>query len=901
MAWFHEARAALTAIFRRHRQEAELAEEMQFHLEMEAAHRQQHAGDEAGAAQREARRAFGSVERHKDDVRDERGAMAWDQVRRDVGLSLRSLRRRAGFTSLVVATLGLGIGATTTLFGVANAVLLKPLPYANPEGIAVLWSAWTGYDQTWLSWDEYEVWDAEIPAFTDVALFTDGTITLTAGDVPERIRYGSVGAGLFPILGVAPMYGRNFTEAEDQPNGDRVIMLSHALWEQRFNADPSIVGTAIQVDGSAATVIGIMPPGFRLPLDFGRDGPTLAWMPNATDAVSQGATPGVAFNGVGGGSHGWYGVARLAPGATLDAANQQLADKVAQLTRDGAYLETRHHRTFAVGVTEQVTGRIRPVLLITMGAVVLLLLIACANVAALLLVRGEHRRRELAVRVALGAGSARLSRLLLTESTLLAIAGGAVGIGLASLGAAGARRFAPAAFPRIAETEVDATMIAVAVVATVVTALLAGVFPALHSAHVAPASDLKEGGKGATVGGARLRWRQGLVTTEIALAVVLVIGAGLMVRTVRHLLAVDRGFDGRGVLSMQVSTPSTWYADSIQVSAFWAELTRQVGELPRVTAVGAVRQIPLASEMGDWGLRVEGYSPPPNVGAPGDWQVVTPGYFETMGLRLREGRFLDARDDMQGPLAMVVNKSFVKAYIADRPPLGTRVQIGSNQPNRPAYTIVGVVDDVRHNGLTRNVKPQFYATLAQFATAPGSTRRSMHLVLRVDGNPRALITPIRQIIRTIDPRLPVSEIQVWDDVLAAAMAEQAFAMRILSLFGTLALGLALLGVFGVVSQVVMQRQHEFGIRAALGATPFTVMRLSLGTGLRQVMLGLTAGVAVALLSTRLLQQLLHGVGASDPLTFAAVALLTALATLLASVIPAWRVARRSPSTVLFEG
>ncbi|MBK8247350.1 MAG: ABC transporter permease [Gemmatimonadetes bacterium] len=901
MAWHHELRAALAAIFRRRRQESELADEVRFHLEMEAEHRQAVLGEDRAAARRAAARAFGGVERHKEDVRDERGAPQWEHWRRDIAISLRSLRLRPAFTTLVVATLALGIGATTTLFGVANAVLLRPLPYAQPDAIAVLWSAWKGFDQTWLSWDEYEAWDTDIPAFDEVALFSDGNLTLTAGDVPERIRFASVSARLFPILGVAPLYGRNFTPSEDRPNGERVIMLSYTLWERLFNADPAIVGQTIQVDGSAATVVGVMPQGFKLPLDFGRDGPTLAWMPNATDAASEGAAPGPAFNGTGGGSHGWYGVARLAPGATIDLANRQLAARVAQLKVEGVYVEEQQFRAFAVGVTDQVTGRIRPVLLITLGAVVLLLLIACANVAALLLVRGEHRRRELAVRVALGAGAARLNRLLLTESTLLALLGGLLGLGVAALGAAGARRFAPAAFPRVADTEVDATMVAVALLVTMVTAVLAGIFPALHSARVAPSADLRDGGKGMTASGARLRWRQGLVTMEIALAVVLVVGAGLMVRTVRNLLAVDRGFDGRGVLSMQVSTPSSWYGDSIQVASFWRELTRQVAELPGVRSAGAVRQIPLASEMGDWGLQVEGYTPPPNQGTPGDWQVVTPGYFETMGLRLREGRFLDARDDMEGPLAMVVNQAFVRAYLTNRTALGTRVQIGGNARGRPPYAIVGVVDDVRHNGLTRAVKPQFYATLAQFALSPGSTRRSMHLVLRAAGDPTDLVGPARQVIRGIDPRLPVSEVQAWDDVLAAALAEQAFAMRLLSLFGVLSLGLALLGVFGVVAQVVAQRRHEFGIRAALGATPLTLVRLSLGTGLRQVLLGLAVGVAAALLATRLLGQLLHGVGAADPLTFATVAALTAVATLAASLLPAWRVARQAPSTVLFEG
>lgn len=898
MAWYHELRAAVVAVFRRTKQEEELDEEMRFHLEMESAMRRDQ-GLTTELAAREAARGFGSLARYKDDVRDERGSLWWDQLRRDMALSLRSALRRPAFAALVVGTLALGVGATTTLIGVVRAVLIAPLPYQNPDGVAVIWSAWRGFDQTWLSWDEYEAWDADIRSFADVGLFTDGSLTLTDGDSPERIRFGQVGATVFPILGVTPTLGRNFSSAEDAPNGDRVIILSHDLWERRFSADPALIGRTIAVNGSGATVIGVMPPDFKLPLDFGGDGPTLAWMPLATDAAAEGATPGPAFNADGGGSHNYFAVARLATGATIASANRDLTAKVAELRRAGIYPEGMQFRAFAVSVDDQVTGRIRPVLLITMGAVVLLLLIACANVAALLLVRGEHRRRELAVRVALGAGRARLTRLLLTESMVLALLGGGGGIVLAVAGAAAVRRLAPAALPRIGDTRVDLLVLLCAVAVTVITALLAGMLPALHAARVDPAGELKEGGRSATAGGARLRWRQTLVTSEIALAVVLVAGAGLMVRTVRSLVSIDRGFDGRGVLTMHISTPSTWYTDSMQVANFWQQLTARVAALPEVISVGGARQLPLGSEMGDWGLRVEGYQPPPNQGAPGDWQVVLPGYFETMGLRLVQGRFLDARDDMAAPPAMVVNTTLVKAYLGDRPALGNRVRIGGN-PGAPWYTIVGVVDDVRHNGLTTTVKPQFYATLAHFALSPGNTRRSMHLVVRSSGDARTLVEPIRRQIRELDPRLPVSDVRLMDAVIDGSIAEQRFAMRLLSVFGLLALGLAAVGVFGVVSQVVAQRSHEFGIRAALGAAPGAVVAMSLGSGLRQVAVGLAIGLVVAAGAGRLLGALLHGVGSADPLTLVTVALVAALATVAASAVPAWRAARRSPAAVLFD-
>ncbi len=530
---------------------------------------------------------------------------------------------------------------------------------------------------------------------------------------------------------------------------------------------------------------------------------------------------------------------------------------MAELEQFGYMAKVGFH-AFVVPMDEQITGRVKPVLLVVFGAVVLVLLIACANVAGLLLVRGETRRRELAVRVALGAGDKRLARLLVTESAVLATFGAVAGIALATLTVRLLRANAPPGLPRLAETSIDWSVLAFALVVACVTALLTGILPLAHARRIAPAGELREGGRGATSGRARLRWRQTLVAAEIALAVVLVAGAGLMIRTVSNLLSIDPGFRADGVLTMRVSTPSIWYPDSLRVVAFWDDVQRRVSALPGVKRVAAVRLLPLATEMGDWGLTIPGYTPPPNQGAPGDWQVVTPGYFETMGLTLREGRAFTTGDDMGAPLAMIVNRAFEQQYFAGRQALGGRVRINSRDTTR-WYTVVGVADDVHHNALVGTVKPQFYATLAQFASAPGSTRRTMSLVVRTDGDPKALIASVRAAVRAVDPRLAVSEVRTMRDIVDAAIGGQRFAMQTLGVFGLVALLLSAIGIFGIVSQVVASRFHEFGIRAALGATPNDLMAIGLRSGLRQAMTGLAIGVVSALLLTRVLRTLLQGV------------------------------------------
>lgn len=893
MAWYHEIASSLAALFRRRHQDSEMEEEMRFHLDMEA-RRHVESGMAEADARRRARRDFGGVEVHKDDVRDERGASPFFDALSDLRFALRSLRHRPGLTTAATVTLALGIGATATVFGVVKRVLLTPLPYDHPERVVAVWSAWKGFDQTWLSYDEWEGWKARVAAFADIALYSDGAATLD-GDSPERVRSAAVQASLFPILGVRLDRGRGFTADEDRPGGPNVAVLSYELWERRFGGDPSVVGRKIQVSGSDRLIVGVMPAGFQLPLDYSAGERTDIYFPLATDANNQGAVPGPAFP-KGGASHGFYAVARLAPGATAATANAQLRALVAELEQFG-YMSTVGFHAFVVPIDEQITGRVRPVLLVVLGAVVLVLLIACANVAGLLLVRGEARRRELAVRVALGAGTKRLARLLITESAVLAALGGALGVTFAWVAVRLLRSNAPAGLPRLTETSIDWVVLVVALFVSVLTALLTGVLPLAHATHLALSGELREGGRGATAGRARLRWRQALVALEIALAVVLVAGAGLMIRTVRNLLTIDPGFRSDGVLTMRISTPAVFYPDSIRVAAFWDDVQRRVAALPGVRQVAAVRLLPLATEMGDWGLTVQGYTPPPNQGTPGDWQVVTPGYFETMGLALREGRAFTTSDAINAPLAMIVNRTFERQYFGGRRALGGRVRIGGSDTTK-WYTIVGVVDDVHHNALVGTVKPQFYATLAQFAVAPGNTRRSMSLVVRTDRDPQSLIAPVRAVVRAVDPRLPVSEVRTMRDIVDAAIGGQRFAMGTLGVFGLVALLLSAIGIFGIVSQVVASRLHEFGIRAALGATPRDLMAIALRSGVRQAVTGVVIGIAAALMLTRVLRTLLQGVSPTDPLTFGAVVAVTGLVAVIASIAPARRAARIDPNAVL---
>ncbi len=811
------------------------------------------------------------------------------QLPQDLRFALRQLVRTPGFALLVILTLALGIGANTALFSVVKAVLLEPLPYRDPGSLAMIWSQWTGFPKTWVSVQEYHGYRENLRSFSDLALFGTLEVSITDGDTPERVAAAGTTANIFSVLGVTPVHGRTYTAEEAEGDGASVVVLGHALWQRRYGGDPSAVGRSISVNGEPMTIIGVMPPGFRLPLDFATDGPTEIWAPQPL--------PLPADLPYGGGSHGSYVVGRLAPGITPDRAEAELDTYIARLNADSAYPPDWNFRALFIPVDAEVAGGVRPALLVLLGAVGLVLLIACANVANLLLVRGEDRRREIAVRAAVGAGRSRIVRQLLTENVLLAAIGGGLGLWIAVLALDAFVAAAPESLPRIREVTVDATVLAFTAAVAIFTALLFGLAPALQAAGTDAGGTLREGGRGSTVGRSRLRARYGLVTAEIALAVVLAIGAGLMLRTFRGLTSIEPGFESANVMTMRLAPPSAFYPDEPAVQGFYDELLRRVRALPGVEHAGLIRVLPIESEIGDSCISVQGYTPPPHTCAPADWQAASDGYFEAMRYQLVAGRFLEPGDRRDSRQVIVVNEAFVRKYIPQGDPIGHQVTFAFGD-SVPAQSIVGVVADARHNGITGEVKPTFYRPHAQWAVSTGFPQRTMTLVVRTAGDERAVTNPIRQIIRDLDPRLPVSRVQSMQDVMAEALAQPRFTMQLLLAFGGLALGLALIGIYGVVSYAVAARRHEMGIRLALGAVPSGIVWLALRRGLGQAAIGVGAGLVGAGFAARALAGLVYQVGTLDALTYVSVALVAVFATTAASWWPARRAAHADPLSAL---
>ncbi|MGH7571211.1 MAG: ABC transporter permease [Gemmatimonadota bacterium] len=814
-----------------------------------------------------------------------------DALLQDLRYAFRSLRKSPGFTAVAVLTLALGIGATTAIFSVIDGVLLEPLPYAAPERTVMLWSSWKDFPQTWVSYDEFEAYRDEVGAFEEIGLWYGGlSATVEGRGEAERVPAVAVTRNLFRILGVETALGRAFLPEEDVPGNDAAVILGYDLWQRRFGGDPSIVGRPALINGTERLVVGVLPAGFRMPVDYGAGEPTEAWFPLAAQAEDYEAVAGpeIAF---GGGAHTFYAVARLAPGATVEQANAELGALTARLAAQGVYPADWGFQATAIPLPEEVTGTIRPVLLVLLGAVALVLLIACANVAGLLLVRGEVRRREIGIRAALGAGRGRLAWQFLTESVLLSLVGGAIGVWLAWLGVQAVRAVAPESLPRIDEIGVDGVVLAFATIASLATAVLTGELPALRAAGMDPSKSLKDG-QAATPGSGRLRTRHALVALQIALAVVLVIGAGLTIRSVRNLLAIDPGFSGEDVLTMQVSLPSARYPDAAEVAAFYAELQPGIAELPGVEAAGAVRVLPLATDIGDMGVHVPGHQHEPGDPTAAEWQVATPGFFEAMGTELLAGRFIDERDHADAPLVLVINRSFADKYFAGRDPLGRPVVIGGG----PAWSVIGVVEDTRHNGLTGPVRPRFYAPHAQLPS--GFEQRTMSLVIKANRDPTSLIQPVRGAIRRMDPRLAISDVRLMEKIVGESVAGPRFAMLLLAAFAGLALVLGAVGIYGVIAYAVSQRTREIGVRIALGAGKGRVLSLIVRQGLAIALVGIVIGLAAAFMATRVLGSVLYGVSATDPITFAGVTLMLALVALLASWIPARRAARVDPMVAL---
>ena len=639
------------------------------------------------------------------------------------------------------------------------------------------------------------------------------------------------------------------------------------------------------MDGVPREVVGIAPPAFQLPTDYGEDAsePTALYLPSPSTREADRE------------SHSWYAAAELRPGATVAQANAELRSLVEGLEREGLYPVAMRFRPFALGVKDEITGPTRPALLLLAGATLLLLLIACSNVAGLLLARAEGRQREMAVRASLGASGLRLTAQLLAESAVIAVPGLLLGLALAEALVRVLAATGLLVAPRAEAVHLDLRAAAVAMALCALTTVLFTLAPALRLFDPRLAGAVREGAA-ATAGRATLRLRSSLVVAQVALCVVLLLGAGLLLRSLHALTRVDLGFRPEGVLTLRLSLPEAGYRQPEEVTQLYARLLERVRALPGVTQAGVIRSLPLAAQIGDAGLMVEGYVPPPGTHAKGDWQVASEGAVEALGERLRQGRLFAVSDTAAGQQVALVNETMARTYWPGQEVLGKRFRIGG--PDRPWVTVVGVVGDVRHNGLRAPIKEKFYRPHAQFHLSWGSALRAMTLVVRTTSDPRALLAPVRDVVRELDPSLPLAAVRPLTEVVGDALATARLAGTLVGLFAAMALVLATVGLFGVLAWLVSRRTREIGVRLALGADPSGVRRLVRGQGLRIGALGLLAGLMLAVIGRRLVSSLLVEVEAHDPATAAAALLLLFLATWLASDLPARRASRVDPARAL---
>ena len=811
----------------------------------------------------------------------------FETVIQDIRFGSRSLRRNPAFAAVAILTLALGIGANAAIFSVVNTVLLRPLPWGEPGRAVMIWSKWTAFDKTWVATGEVVDYRRRAKTLSEVAAWAEGQVNLTGDGDPERVSSGSVSANLFSTLGVRAMVGRTFSAAEDVRNGPNVVVLSHALWSRRYAADPGIVGRTIQINGNACEVTGVMPPGFVLPTDYQNPEPSQLWLPLQMDPASTDH-----------GSHGLYAAARLQPGASVRQAADELHGIAVAMTDEGLYPRQMQFDTVVLSLTDEVVGNVRRAIWLLFGAVGFLLLIACANVANLLLARAEGRQREIAVRAALGASRLRVMRQLLTESLLLTGIATTVGLALAFAGVRFVGWWNPANVPRVADVAVNLRVLLFTAGVAVVTSLVFSLAPAVRALRVDLTDSLKDGAQGASSGGGRQRYRHALVVIEMALAVVLLVGAGLMLRSLWALQRVHLGFDPSQVLTMRLSLPVASYQTPEQVVDFYSRLLDRVRAVPGVRTAGAVRALPLGSTIGDFGVRVEGFTPAPGTGAKGDWQIASAGYLEAIGERVIRGRSITPDDKTDAMLVALINEEMARRYWAGRDPIGGRFQIGGGAQNRPFITVVGIVADVRHNGITQAVKEKFYVPHPQWHTSVGNAIRTMTLVMKAHGDPQALASPVRQIIRELDAKLPVAEVRTMDEVVAATLSAPRFTGILLGVFAALALALSAIGIYGVLSYVVSRRTREIGIRVAIGAGRGQVLRLVLGSGVGLALVGIFVGLAAAALLSRVITTLLHDVQPGDPATYATVAGVLTVVAIVASLVPAWRATRVDPVKAL---
>ena len=820
----------------------------------------------------------------------------------DLRFAVRQLLKNPGFTLVAVLTLALGIGANTAIFSVVSSVLLRSLPFKDPDRLVLVWerNVKKGYEMNHVGVATFLDWKAQNNSFESMATFgIDEGLSLTGDHEPEVVTAVPVSANLFEVLGVNPILGRTFRVEEETPGRDQVVILGHGLWQRRFGSDPNLVGKTILLDGRSYVVIGIMPPGFVFPgmtgvlYGFFFSKPADVWVPLALPAELLSNR----------GNHLLEVVARLKPDVNLSRAGAEM-DAIMQRISQANPAEIMGDHAKVIPLREQSVGTVRSGLLVLLGAVAFVLLIACANVANLLLARAASRQREIAIRIALGAGRLQVIRQLLTESLLLALLGGALGTLFALwstdlfVGTVGDT--IALTTPGWTDIRIDRGVLGFTLLISLATGLIFGLMPALQSATPNPNESLKEGERGSTEGFQRHRLRSLLVVTQIALAMMLLTGAALMLQSFLRLQGVNPGFDVNRVITMQLNLPESRYTNQQQRAAFFHRFTERCRLLPGVQFASATSQLPLSSDVGNTTIEVVGRPPLP----PGQWDVtdfisVTPEYLGAMQIRLYAGRFINEHDTEESPPVCVINQTTAHRYFGKEDPTGKKLKLGVNN-----FTpeIVGVVRDVRQHGLDfdslspqiqKLMSSQVYVPYAQTALWP-----KMTVVVRTSSAPMGLATALRAEVRALDKDLPVSKVRTMETVRGDSIAQPRFRALLIVLFGALALTLATIGIYGVMAYSVARRTHEIGLRMALGAQNTDVLKLVLRQGIRLAVTGLLIGLAGAFALTRLISGLLYGVSATDPLTFAIVPALLFAVALLACWIPARRATRVHPMEAL---
>jgi putative ABC transport system permease protein len=803
-------------------------------------------------------------------------------LRQDLRYGLRTLAKNPAFTSIAIVALALGIGANSAIFSVVDAVLLRPLPFKKPEQLVMLWENAThlGFPKNTPSPANFLDWQKQAGAFTGMAAMVERSFNLTGVGEPERLDGRRVSANLFDLLGVRAVLGRTFVPDDDRP-GSHVVLLSYSLWQRRFGSDPSVIGRALALNGESYTVIGIMPRFVQLPGFANRN--DQLWLPIAfppEEAAQRG-------------NHFLEVIARMKPGITLKQAQAEMETIAARLAQQYPDYNTRLGAV-VVPLHEEVVGDIKPALLILLGAVGFVLLIACANVANLLLARAAVRQKEIALRLALGASRSRLTRQFLTESVLLAMFGAGLGLLLALGGIRILKTFIPATISQVQTINIDARVLIFTGLVAVLTGIAFGLAPALQASHLNLNDTLKEGGRDAGGGRKGNRLRGLLVIGEVAVSFVLLIGAGLLINSFFHLRNLEPGFRADHLLTMKVDLSEVKYPDRERRAAFFDEVIRRVGALPGVQSAAVAGNLPLTYNGDSMNISVEGVpDPPPDQRPDVIFRAIGPGYFSTMGISIIRGRDFTDQDKADSKNVVVISEKNAQHFWPGQDPIGRRLRPGSSTSNTPWREVIGIVKDVRQNDFIAPPKMQMYFTYRQLKDlAPNA------LVIRTSIEPLSLAASARDAIWSVDKDQTVADIDTMEHIVAEAVARQRFSMLLLGLFATLALLLASVGIYGVMTYSVAQRTHEIGIRIALGARRADVLQMTIKQGLRLVGAGMILGLAAAFILTRVLESLLFGISATDPVTFFGISLVLLAVAILASYIPALRATKVDPIIAL---